>query len=436
MKKIENMSNLWKPFTPNKLFNENPRIFTRSDGMYYTNDNGNEVMDAVSGLWCCNLGNNHINIVNALKKQAEEMYYSPAFMVGHPLEYELARQLVDISPEHLKHVFFTNSGSESVDSALKMALAYQKSKGEGSRNIIIGRESSYHGVNFGGTSAGGLITVKRNCTNLIKALHIPTILDIENNAFSKGIPKCGESKAEHLLSLINIHGAENIAAVILEPIAGSAGVHIPAEGYLKRIEKICNDNGILLIFDEVITGFGRLGTAFAAQRFDIKPDIITTAKGLTNGASPMGAVLASENVYSTIINNSDTPIEFLHGYTYSGHPMSCAAGIATVKTLKEENFFDKVSSLEIFWEEQLHSLKDLPNVIDIRNLGLVGALEFSPSSNGAGKRGMDIYLECYKNNVLVRGNGDTIALSPAYIVSKDEIKHIIKTLSDAIKKSC
>ena len=290
MSNIKNMKTLWKPFTSNRDFNENPRIFTKSDGMYYTTDKNEEVLDAVSGLWCCNLGNNYKSIVGAIQEQSSKMYYSPAFQVGHPLEYELANELISIAPKHIKHVFFANSGSEAVESALKMALAYQKAIGQGTRTLIIGREGSYHGVNFGGISVGGLVNNKRQYNNLIKTFHIPSILDIKNNAFTKGMPKEGAIKAEALLALINTHGAENIAAVIVEPVAGSAGVHIPAVGYLNRISAICKEHGILLIFDEVITGFGRLGTPFAANKFDVEPDMITCAKGLTNGASPMGAV--------------------------------------------------------------------------------------------------------------------------------------------------
>jgi len=434
MSNIKNMSTLWKPFTPNRDFNKSPRIFTSSSGMYYTSDKNEKVLDAVSGLWCCNLGNNYKTIVSALKEQSEIMYYSPAFQVAHPLEYELANELISIAPKHIKHVFFANSGSEAVESALKMALAYQKSIGQGTRTLIIGRESAYHGVNFGGISVGGLVNNKRQYNNLIKTFHMPSILDIKNNAFTKGMPKHGAIKAEALLALINTHGAENIAAVIVEPVAGSAGVHIPPVGYLERISAICKAHGILLIFDEVITGFGRLGTPFAADKFGVEPDMITCAKGLTNGASPMGAVLASSKVYDGIINNSKTPIEFFHGYTYSGHPLSCAAGIATIKAYKEEKFFEKVAAMEAFWQEELHSLKECANVIDIRNLGLVGAVELASSEDGAGKRGNDIYLECFKNNLLVRATGDIIALSPAYIVSKDEIKQIVSVLKDAINK--
>jgi beta-alanine--pyruvate transaminase len=423
---------LWKPFTPNREFNKNPRIFTKSDGMYYTTDKNEEILDAVSGLWCCNLGNNYKSIVDAMVEQTKTMYYSPAFQIAHESEYELASLLVDIAPNNINHAFFTNSGSESIESALKLALAYQKSIGQGSRTLIIGREHAYHGVNFGGISVGGLINNKRAFNNLIKTFHMPTILDIKNNAFTKGQPKEGAIKAEALVALINTHGAENIAAVIVEPVAGSAGAHIPPVGYLERISKICKENGILLIFDEVITGFGRLGTPFAAQRFNVEPDLITTAKGLTNGASPMGALLISSEIYDAVVNNSKTPIEFFHGYTYSGHPVSCAAAIATLKAYKDEKFFQKVADIELFWEEELHSLKGLPNIIDIRNLGLVGAVQLKDTG---GVLGNTVYLECFKNNVLIRVTGDTIALSPAYITTKDNIRTIVKTIGDAIKKA-
>ncbi|WP_417326276.1 aminotransferase class III-fold pyridoxal phosphate-dependent enzyme [Halarcobacter sp.] len=425
---------LWKAFTANRDFNKDPKIFVKSDGMYYTKEDGKEVLDGLAGLWCCNLGNNHRKVVDAIVNQAQQMYFCPPFQLGNDLELELANEIKSLAPKGLNHIFFTNSGSESVESALKMALAYQKSRGKGNKNIIIGREHSYHGVNFGGISVGGLVNNKRDYNNQIKAAHIPTILDIEKNAFSKGIPKHGKEKAEFLLDQINLHGAENIAAVIMEPIAGAAGVHIPPKGYLKRVEKICKQNDILLIFDEVITGFGRLGTAFAAQKFGIKPDIITTAKGLTSGSVPMGAVIASKKIYKQIVKNSKTPIEFFHGYTYSGHPLACAAALATIKAYKEESLFERVASLEEFFQEQIHSLKKCKNVIDIRNLGLVGAIQLKPDKKSIGKRGKEVFEKCYKKGVLVRPIADTIALSPAFIISKKQITEIIRVLREVINQ--
>ena len=425
---------LWKAFTANRDFNKDPKIFVKSDGMYYTKEDGKEVLDGLAGLWCCNLGNNHRKVVDAIVNQAQQMYFCPPFQLGNDLELELANEIKSLAPKGLNHIFFTNSGSESVESALKMALAYQKARGKGNKNIIIGREHSYHGVNFGGISVGGLVNNKRDYNNQIKTTHIPTILDIEKNAFSKGIPKHGKEKAEFLLDQINLHGAENIAAVIMEPIAGAAGVHIPPKGYLKRVQKICKQNDILLIFDEVITGFGRLGTAFAAQKFGIKPDIITTAKGLTSGSVPMGAVIASKKIYKQIVKNSKTPIEFFHGYTYSGHPLACAAALATIKAYKEENLFERVASLEEFFQEQIHSLKKCKNVIDIRNLGLVGAVQLKSYENSIGKRGKEVFEKCYKKGVLVRPIADTIALSPAFIISKKQITEIIEVLREVINQ--
>ncbi len=425
---------LWKAFTANRDFNKDPKIFVKSDGMYYTKEDGKEVLDGLAGLWCCNLGNNHRKVVDAIVNQAQQMYFCPPFQLGNDLELELANEIKSLAPKGLNHIFFTNSGSESVESALKMALAYQKSRGKGSKNIIIGREHSYHGVNFGGISVGGLVNNKRDYNNQIKTTHIPTILDIEKNAFSKGIPKHGKEKAEFLLDQINLHGAENIAAVIMEPIAGAAGVHIPPKGYLKRVEKICKENDILLIFDEVITGFGRLGTAFAAQKFGIKPDIITTAKGLTSGSVPMGAVIASKKIYKQIVKNSKTPIEFFHGYTYSGHPLACVAALATIKAYKEESLFERVASLEEFFQEQIHSLKKCKNVIDIRNLGLVGAIQLKSDKKSIGKRGKEVFEKCYKKGVLVRPIADTIALSPAFIISKKQITEIIEVLREVINQ--
>ena len=429
---MRNREVLWKPFTANKEFNLDPKIFVESDGMYYITDKGEKVLDAISGLWCCNLGNNNPKVVEAIKEQAGKMYYSPAFQIGNELELELAKELVAIAPKGLTHAFFTNSGSESVESALKMALAYHKAAGHPSKTMIIGREHAYHGVNFGGISVGGLVNNKRHYNNLLKVAHIPTILDIEKNSFSKGMPENGLYRAEALLDTINLYGAENIAALIMEPMAGSAGVHIPPKGYLERISQICKDNDILLIFDEVITGFGRLGEAFASIKFGITPDIMTTAKGLTNGSIPMGAVIASDKIYDGIVNNSKTPIEFFHGYTYSGHPIAAAAGIATLKVYKEEKLFERVASLADYFEEKIHTLKDCKNVIDIRNIGLVGAIQLAPIDGKVGQRGTSVFEECYKRNLLVRPTGDTIALSPAYIVTKDQIDEIITTLKEVL----
>lgn len=429
---MANREVLWKAFTANRDFNSNPKIFIKSDGMYYTDEDENEILDGVSGLWCCNLGNNHKKVVDAIVEQTKQMYYSPSFQIGNKIELQLAEEIVSLTPDGLEHVFFTNSGSESVETALKMALAYQKALGNESKNIIIGRENSYHGVNFGGTSVGGLENNRVACNNLIKTSHIPNSYDIQKSAFSKGIPKYGLEKADFLEDLISQLGANNIAAFIIEPVAGAAGLHIPPEGYLKRIAKICKDNDILLIFDEVITGFGRLGTPFAADKFDVKPDIITTAKGLTSGAMPMGAVIASKEIYSTIIDKSKTPIEFFHGYTYSGHPIASAAALATIKAYKEEKLIERVSLLEEFFQEQIHLLKECKNVIDIRNIGLAGAVQLSSIPNNIGKRGKEIFELCYKKGVLVRPIGDTIALSPAFIISKEEISLIIDVLKEVI----
>lgn len=429
---MKNREVLWKAFTANRDFNNEPKIFVKSEGVYYINEEGDKILDGVAGLWCCNLGNNHKKVVDAIIQQAKEMYYSPPFQIGHNLELELSEEIKSLSPDGLNHIFFTNSGSESVETALKMVLAYQKSLGKDSKNIIIGREQSYHGVNFGGTSVGGLVNNKKDYTNLIKTYHIPNTIDIERNEFSRGVPQFGSEKADFLQDLIDLHGAENIAALIVEPVAAAAGLHIPPKGYLKKIEKICKDNDILLIFDEVITGFGRLGTPFAADKFDIKPDVITTAKGLTSGAIPMGAVIASEKIYNEIVNNSKTPIEFFHGYTYSGHPLACAAAIATIKAYKEEKLIERVSSLEEFFQEQIHAFKGYKNVIDIRNIGLAGAIQFSSIDGKIGKRGKEIFEQCYKKGVLVRPIGDTIALSPAFVISKEQLIEIFDVMKEVI----
>ena len=430
---MSNRKVLWKPFTANREFNENPKIFVKSDGMYYYTDKGEKVLDGVSGLWCCNLGNNHPKVVEAIQEQAGNMYYSTSFQIGNEPELELAKELVSITPDGLDHAFFTNSGSESAESALKLALAYHKAMGNGSKTMLLGREHAYHGVNFGGISVGGLVNNKRTYNNLLNVAHIPTIFDLKNNAFTKGMPENGADKANALLDTINLYGAENIAALIMEPMAGSGGVHVPPKGYLEKIAKICKDHDILLIFDEVITGFGRLGSAFASTKFGITPDIMTTAKGLTNGAIPMGAIVASTKVYDAVINNSKTPIEFFHGYTYSGHPIACAAGVATIKAYKEEKSFEKVAEISPYWEEALHSLNGTKHIIDIRNIGLVGAIQLEVSKDGVGAYGDKVFQECYKKGVLVRATADTIALSPAYIITKEEIQIIVSTLKEVIE---
>ena len=375
-------------------------------------------------------------ISEAVSKQIARMDFAPTFQMGHPLPFELAEKLAAISPEGLNRVFFTNSGSESADTALKIALAYQRAIGQGSRTRLIGRELAYHGVGFGGMSVGGMANNRRAFGPMLPGVdHLPHTLDLQRNAFSKGLPQHGVERADELERLVTLHGAENIAAVIVEPMSGSAGVILPPVGYLQRLREITAKHGILLIFDEVITGFGRVGEAFAAQRWGVTPDILTCAKGLTNGAIPMGAVFVADRLYDAFMQGPESVIEFFHGYTYSGHPVACAAALATQQIYQQENLFQKAIDLEPYWQETLFSLRDLPNVIDIRTVGLVAGVQFAAHADGVGKRGYEVFRECFENGLLVRASGDTIALSPALIVEKAEIDRMMELLADGIRKA-
>jgi len=363
------------------------------------------------------------------------MDFAPTFQMGHPLPFKVAERLAAISPEGMNRVFFTNSGSESVDTALKIALAYHRARGDGQRTRLIGREKGYHGVGFGGISVGGLPNNRKFFGPLLPGVdHMRHTLDIGRNAFSKGLPPNGIELAEDLERMVALHDASTIAAVIVEPIAGSAGVVIPPDGYLKRLREICDKHGILLIFDEVITGFGRVGKAFAAQRFGVTPDLITCAKGLSNGSVPMGAVIASDKIHDTFMTGPEGAIELFHGYTYSGHPLACAAALATLDIYEEENLFEKAIELEGYWQDAIHSLKGLPNVIDIRNFGLIGAIELAPREGKIGARAYDIFTTCFHDkDLLIRVTGDVIALSPPLILDKSHIDRIFSTLADTIR---
>ncbi|WP_299492847.1 aspartate aminotransferase family protein [uncultured Shewanella sp.] len=428
------LENYWMPFTANRQFKAKPRLLTKANGAYYQDSEGRTILDGTAGLWCCNAGHSRNEITHAVTHQIKEMDFAPSFQMGHPLIFQLAQRLASISPKGLNKVFFTNSGSESVDSALKIALNFHRANGEASRNRFIGRELGYHGVGFGGISVGGIPANRKNFSaQLLQGVdHLPHTLDIENNAFCKGLPEKGIEKADALEKIIFLQGAENIAAVIIEPLAGSAGVILPPQGYLKRIREITQKHGILLIFDEVITAFGRVGDSFASERWGVIPDMITTAKGLTNGTVPMGAVLIDDMIYDTCMNAPDDTIELFHGYTYSGHPVAAAAALATLDIYQNDQLFQRSRQLEHYFEEAIHSLKDLKNVIDIRNFGLVGAIQFAPSHAGIGKRAFTIFEDCFYRGALVRVTGDTIALSPPLIIEKDEINNLIGILSDAI----
>ena len=381
-----NLEAFWMPFTANRQFKKAPRMLVGAEGMYYRSDDGRKVLDGTSGLWCCNAGHGRPRISEAIARQAKELDYAPAFQMGHPKVFELAARLVTYMPPGLDHVFFTNSGSESVETALKIAIAYQRARGEGSRIRLIGRERGYHGVNFGGISVGGMVANRKQFGALLTGVdHIRHTHDIARNAFTRGQPEHGAELADDLERLVALHDASTIAAVIVEPVAGSAGVLIPPKGYLERLRAICDKHGILLIFDEVITGFGRLGAPFAVDHFGVMPDIVTTAKGLTNGVIPMGAVFVKKEIYDAFMNGPEHLIELFHGYTYSGNPVASAAGLATLDTYEEEGLLTRGAELAAYWDDALHSLKGLPHVIDVRNIGLVGAVELEPIAGIAGE---------------------------------------------------
>jgi len=433
----EHLDAFWMPFTANRNFKQHPRLLASARDMHYKDVQGREILDGTGGLWCCNAGHARKRIVDAVSQQIATMDFAPTFQMGHPLPFILADRLAKIAPDPLKHVFFTNSGSESVDTALKIAIAYHRARGEGQRTRFIGREKGYHGVGFGGISVGGMVNNRKFFGSMLPGVdHMRHTLDIERNGFSRGLPQHGIELAEDLERLCQLHDASTIAAVIVEPISGSAGVVLPPEGYLKRLREICTKHGILLIFDEVITGYGRVGDAFAAQRFGVTPDIMTTAKGLTNGAVPMGAVFASSQIHDTFMHGPEGAIELFHGYTYSGHPLACAAAIATLDIYAEENLFNKAIELGSYWEDAIHSLKGLPNVIDIRNFGLIGAIELSSRPNAVGARAFDVFNKCFhEKDLLIRTTGDVIALSPPLILEKTHIDQIFSRLAEAIKET-
>ncbi|HEX4243735.1 MAG TPA: aspartate aminotransferase family protein [Steroidobacteraceae bacterium] len=425
----------WMPFTANRQFKSNPRLLTRAQGMHYWSDDGREVLDGVAGLWCVNAGHGRREITDAVAKQLATMDYAPAFQMGHPIAFELANRLAKIAPPGLDRVFFTNSGSESVDTALKIAIAYHRARGAGQRTRLIGREKGYHGVGFGGTSVGGMVNNRKffGPALLPHVDHLRHTLDIEHNAYSKGLPQWGAHLANDLERLVGLHDASTIAAVIVEPISGSAGVILPPVGYLKRLREICDKNDILLIFDEVITGFGRIGKPFASQAFDVTPDLMTTAKGLTNGTVPMGAVFAQRKVYDAFMQGPEGGIELFHGYTYSAHPIACAAALATLDVYEREGLLTRAGTLASEWESAMHSMRGLPHVIDVRNYGLIGAVELEPRAGKPGARAFEVFLKCFEKGVMVRQTGDTIAMSPPLIVESKHIARLVETLSSVIR---
>ncbi|HEX5649583.1 MAG TPA: aspartate aminotransferase family protein [Steroidobacteraceae bacterium] len=425
----------WMPFTANRQFKANPRLLVRAEGMHYWTSDGREVLDAVAGLWCVNAGHGRREITEAVSRQISTMEYAPPFQMGHPAGFQLANEVVRWMPEGLSHVFFTNSGSESVDTALKIALAYHRARGEGTRTRFIGRERGYHGVGFGGISVGGIVNNRKWFgTGLPGVDHLPHTHDPARNAYTRGEPEHGANLADDLERLVTLHDASNIAAVIVEPVAGSTGVLIPPKGYLQRLREICTRHGILLIFDEVITGFGRLGAPFGAQHFGVTPDMITMAKGLTNGAVPMGAVAASTKIYATFMQGPEGAIELFHGYTYSAHPVACAAGLAAQEIYRKEGLLTRAAELSTCWADGVHSLRGLPHVIDLRNLGLIGAIELDPIPGKPGARGYQTFVRAFEKGLLVRVTGDIIALSPPLIIEKRHVDQVFGTLAETLRE--
>ena len=423
----------WMPFTANRQFKAAPRMVVKAEGMYYTTDDARRILDGFSGMWCCNAGHCRKPIVEAIQKQAATMDYSPSFQMGQPLAFELARRLAELAPGRLDHVFFCNSGSEAVDTALKIALAYHRVHGEGARTRLIGRERGYHGVGFGGISVGGIPLNRKMFPTMLPGVdHLPHTHDPAKNAFTRGQPEWGAHLADELERLVALHDASTIAAVIVEPMAGSTGVLVPPRGYLERLREITRKHGILLIFDEVITGFGRLGAAFAAQAYGVEPDMMTFAKGVTSGSVPMGGVIAANEIYQAFMAGPPGAIELFHGYTYSAHVLACAAGIATLQLYRDEDLFARAARMAPKLEAGLHSLRGTRHVVDIRNHGLVGAVELEPRPGAVGARGFDVFLRCFEKGVLVRQTGDILALAPALIVEDAQIDQMVSTLRAAI----
>ena len=425
-----NLDNYWLPFTPNKKFKANPRLLTSAKGMYYKSDDGREVLDGIAGLWCTNAGHCHPKIVAAVQNQAAELDYATAFNMSHPKAFELAEKVSSLTPKGLDRIFYGNSGSEAVETAMKVALAYHASKGDGQKTKFVGREKGYHGVNFGGVSVGGLTPNRKSFGPLLPGIdHMPHTWDTEHMAFSKGQPEWGLHLADELEKILILQDPSTVAAVIIEPVTGSGGVIVPPVGYLERIREICTKHNVLLIFDEVITGFGRLGSCFAANRFDVRPDMITMAKGLTSAMIPMSAVAFDNSIYDQLMEGPEAMIELFHGYTYSGHPVACAAGIAALDVYEEEGLFDRAKEMEPHFQEAIHSLKGLNQVIDIRNIGLMGAIHFGSDGLPATEFAAKVFQHCYDNNVLVRYSGEFLVLSPSLIVEKEHLD----TIADALK---
>ena len=424
----------WMPFTANRQFKQAPRLLAKAAGVHYWTPEGRQILDGIAGLWCVNAGHARPKIVRAIAEQAAEMDFAPGFNMGHPKSFELAERLIELTPAALNRVFFANSGSEAVDTSLKMAIGYHRARGDGARTRLIGRERGYHGVNFGGISVGGIVGNRKSFGPLLPGTdHIRHTHDLSKNAFSRGVPEHGAELADDLERLVALHDASTIAAVIVEPVAGSTGVLLPPKGYLQRLRSICDKHGILLIFDEVITGFGRLGSPFAATHFGVVPDMMVVAKGITNGCVPMGAVFVKQQIHDAFMAGPEHLIEFLHGYTYSGHPLACAAALATLDTYADDGLLTRGAAMAPVFENALHSLRGLPHVIDVRNIGLVGGIELEAIPGSPGKRAFDAFLACWERGVLIRTTGDTIALSPPLIIESGHIDQIVSTIADVLK---
>jgi beta-alanine--pyruvate transaminase len=429
-----NLEPLWMPFTANRQFKASPRLLVAAKDMHYTTHDGRQILDGIAGLWAVNAGHCRQPIVDAIKKQAESIDYATGFQLHSPAAFQAAERLVQITPAGMDHVFFVNSGSEAVDTALKMAIAYHRTRGEATRTRLIGRERGYHGVGFGGISVGGMTANRKMFSgSLLPSVdHLPHTHNLEKNAFTRGQPEWGAHLADDLERLVALHDASNIAAVIVEPVAGSTGVLIPPKGYLQRLRQICDKHGILLIFDEVITGFGRTGNAFAAHTYGVTPDLMTIAKGLTNAAVPMGGVIVKKEIYDAFMTGPDTAIEFYHGYTYSGHPLASAAAVATLDLFKQEGLFQRAAELAPYWEQCAHSLRGLPHVIDIRTVGLVAGIELEPIAGKPTVRAFEAFVRAYNKGVLIRTTGDTIAMSPPLIIQKAQIDQLFDTVREIL----
>jgi len=425
----------WMPFTANRAYKATPRQLASAQGMHYKASDGRTILDGTAGLWCVNAGHCRPSIVEAIQQAAATLDFAPTFQLGHPLVFELASRVAALMPPPLNRIFFTNSGSEAVDTALKIALAYQRARGQGTRTRLIGRERGYHGTGFGGISVGGIVNNRRQFGTLLAGVdHLPHTHSLEHNGWSRGLPAWGAHLADELERIVALHGAETIAAVIVEPMAGSTGVLIPPGGYLQKLRDICTKHGIVLVFDEVITAYGRIGGATAAETLGVTPDMITMAKGLTNAAVPMGAVAVDRAIHDTIVEGSADGIELFHGYTYSGHPLAAAAGIATLDLYKAEGLFDRAFALGAYWEDAVHSLRGKPHVIDVRNLGLVAGLELAPRPGAPTKRATELFHACFDNGLLVRATADIIALSPPLIVEKAHIDEMVGRIGDLLDR--